>query len=148
MRTSSGVGPSSSSDFEAVRSFVASFKVWVEHDVPVIERGITSARANPVELVWSFYPWLRQALETLGPNPAALSPEENNDLIVVFDKAIDAVERVYAGSGQSPAIAMSLLGGLEDLLIALALRARAMPHAEDNPQQPMFSQSRQQRRKV
>jgi hypothetical protein len=124
--TSTIVSATPSIDLEDVRMFVASFTAWVTNSLPVIERGIGKAAADPIELIRAFDQWLPEALEKLGPNPAALSPREYQELIVVFGRAIDAIERVYSASGQPPAIGLSLLDGLEDLLIALALRSRTV----------------------
>lgn len=129
---SSVVAPNLSTRSEEVRSFAASFTAWVAESVPTIEKGIYRWDADPVELVRAFDPWLRDALKTMGPSPEALNPGEYQELYLVFGRAIDALERVYEKSGQSLAIGLSLLDGLEDLLIVLSLRSRVASYGPAN----------------
>lgn len=125
-RTSSSPSPPPPpTNLEPVRSFVTSLKLWIADSLSVIEEGISRARADPIELVMDFQPWLQEALEKIGPNLTALSSGESQELIAVLGRVIDAIERAYAGSGQSPLIGLGQLDGLDDLLVGLAFRSRA-----------------------
>src|SRR5438105_11566073 len=114
---SSRVTPARSTNSDGARLFLNSFTTWVNNSLPVIERGIGKWDADPTELVRAFDPWLREALEKLGPDSSVLNVQEYVQLSAVFERAIDALERVYKRSGQSLAVALSLLDGLEELII-------------------------------
>jgi hypothetical protein len=116
--------PAQPSNLENLRSFVALLTYWIENSLPVIERGINIASADPIELVMAFSPWLQECLERIGPNRTALNSAESYKLKDTLGRVYDAIERVYYRSGQSPTIGLSMLPGFDDLLIVLALRSR------------------------
>lgn len=125
VQSSVEIGATRLTEVGDVHSFVGELAAWVASSLPAIERGIYKVGADPTELINSFSPWLLEALEKIGPHRTALNPVEFRALMVILWRVYDAIERVYFGSEQSPAIGLSLLPGFDDLLIVLALRSRA-----------------------
>jgi hypothetical protein len=109
---------------DGVRCLVDSLKDWVVDSLPAIEEGICRAGADPIELVVNFQPWVREALQEIGPNLPTVTPGECQELISIIGRVIDAIERVYLTFGQEPAIGLGYLDGLDDFLVGLAFRSR------------------------
>jgi len=115
---------------DGVSGFIASLKGWVEDVLPDIERGVIRVGADPVELVMLFEPWLTDAKQMIGPVLAALSAQQSHELSSTLGLVIDAIEHVYAASGQAPVTGWGRLDGLDDLLVALSFCSSKAPCME------------------
>jgi hypothetical protein len=113
-----------SAEPDGVRCLIDSLSAWVINSLPRIEEGICKAGADPFELVVDFQPWLREVLAEIAPNLTAVSPGQCRELIGLVGSVMDAIERVYRAAGQAPSIGLGHLDGLDDFLVAMALRSR------------------------